>query len=503
MNKLPTKPPETDQTKKQILIRKINKRLPPGSFARNVLTLMTGTTFAQALLILVSPILTRLYAPDDFGVFALYTSILGVIAVVACWRYQLAIVLPEKDEEAANLLVISMLIAFLMACLSFLGVAFFRHPVARLVGAPHLAPWLWCLPFSLLASGLFQAFNYWSTRRKQFKRLAARQITQSTVTAITQMGLGGFSAPGSGGLIGGHFLGQLTATGRLGWQIWRDEGKQILSYICRAEIRRLMKRYKDFPLYSSWSSLLNTASTMLPALLLGYFFTPAVVGYYALGHRVLALPMSLIGGSVAQAFFPRATEAKRQGNLDKITFEIFQQLLSIGLVPIVLITIVAPDLFALVFGVRWWTAGEYVRWLSLWLLFVFISSPLSNIYSVLERQRAGLIVNILMFSTRLMVLVIGGIRQDAFLTIALFGLSGALLWIFNCTYILHLAGIPPVKVYYSILKEICYSLPYTMVPLAVGLLFKESILFVSAGVVAGTLSLVFKVKKMKKTGVLV
>lgn len=477
-------------------------KLPAGSFVRNVVTLMTGTTFAQALMILVAPILTRLYTPEDFGIYALYTSILGIIAAVACWRYELAIVLPEKDEDAANLLVLSILICFGMAVLTLILVALFRNPVANLLGAPELAPWLWFMPLSLIAAGLFTTFNYWSTRRKQFRRLAVRQITQSSVTVVAQLGAGITLHLGPGGLIGGSILGQLTATGRLAWQVWRDEGKPICNSIGWNKLKRQLFRYRKFPLYSSWSGILGTTSNMLPALLLGYFFTPAVVGYYALGHRVLAMPMGVVGGSIAQVFFPRATEARRRGNLDKITFGIFQQLLAIGLVPILLITIVAPDLFALVFGSRWWTAGEYVRWLSLWMFFNFISSPLSNMYLVLEQQRAGLIINVVMFSTRLLALIIGGLNGDALFAITLFGLVGAILWIFNCIYILYMAGVPMLQVYNAVLRETIRSVPYALLPLVAWFVFENSLAFVLAGIIAGILFLIVKANQIKKTGAL-
>ena len=135
-------------------------------------------------------------------------------------------------------------------------------------------------------------------------------------------------------------------------------------------------RYKEFPIYGSWGVLLNSASFTLPVLLLGYFFNPTVVGYYALGNSVMSMPMNLVGGSIAQVFFPRATEARRSGSLDHLALEMFQRLLAIGFVPILLISVVAPNLFAVIFGARWWIAGEYVRWIGVWLLFVFISSPL-------------------------------------------------------------------------------------------------------------------------------
>lgn len=464
---------------------------------------MTGTTFAQALIILVAPILTRLYGPENFGVSALYGSILGIFAVVACWRYELAIVLPEKDEDAANVLALSIFMCFSMAALTLVLTALFRIPVANLLGAPELAPWLWFMPLSLIAAGLFQAFNYWSTRRKQFKRLAARTITQSTVTAGAQLGAGALLNPGPGGLIGGSIIGQLTATGQLAWQIIKDEGKILRSYINRVDIKRMLIRYKEFPIYSSWSGMLNTASTMLPALLLGYFFSTTVVGHYTLGHRVLAMPMGVVGGSIAQVFFPKAAEAQRSGTLDKLTLEIFQQLLAIGFVPILLITVVAPDLFAVIFGARWWIAGEYVRWLSLWLLFVFISSPLSNIYSVLERQREGLIVNFIMFSTRLLALVIGGIKGDALFTIALFGITGAILWILNCTYILYMAGVTVQKTYTTILKQIVQGIPYALLPIIVWYSSNNSLAFVLAGIGAGIIFLLVQAYRIKKKGALV
>ena len=213
--------------------------------------------------------------------------------------------------------------------------------------------------------------------------------------------------------------------------------------------------------------------------------------------------MNVVGRSIAQVFFPQAAEARRNGDLSKLSLEMFQRLLSIGFIPIILITVVAPDLFAIIFGTRWWTAGEYVRWLSLWLLFVFISSPLSNIYSVLERQREGLIVNFIMFSTRLLALVIGGIKGDALFTIALFGVTGAVLWIFNCTYILHMAGVTIRKTYAAISNQIIHAVPYALLPIIVWYISHNSVAFVLAGIGAGIVFLLEQAYHMKKEGELI
>ncbi len=478
------------------LAQVIRDRLPEGSFIKNVLTLMTGTVFAQVLLVLLAPILTRLYDPEAFGVFSLYTSIVGFLTVIACLRYERAIVLPEKDKDAANLLGLSMLICFTIAVTTIILVAVWGQNITNLLGSPGLAFWLWFLPLSVIGAGGFLAFNYWSTRRKQFKRLAFRQVTYSSVMLFAQIGSGMIWHPGAGGLISGHIVGQLAATGRLAWQIFRDEGWEILSSISRHSMKHVLCRYRRFPLYDTWSGLLNTASGLLPALLLAYFFNPVIVGFYALGQRVLALPMGVIGSAVAQAFFPRATEARRAGELDRVTRDMFKGLLDFGAVPIILIAIVAPELFSLVFGIEWYTAGEYVRWLSIWCLFQFISSPISTVYFVLERQRALLFFNITLLSMGLLALVTGGMQRNALLTIKLLGLSGVIMYIYFSFKIMLMSGNSLRNTIFVLAEAIFKAVPYIVPLLLYVVFFGDPIISVIIAIIIGIVFVFMKAKKL-------
>ena len=478
------------------LARAIRDRLPEGSFIKNVLTLMTGTVFAQALLVLLAPLLTRLYDPEAFGVFSLYTSIVGFLAVIACLRYERAIVLPEKDEDAANLLGLSMLICLGIAVSSLVFVALWGKDIAKLLDAPALTFWFWFLPLSIIGAGGFIAFNYWSTRRKQFKRLAFRQVTYSSVMLFTQIGAGFLWHSGAGGLISGNIIGQVAATARLAWQIFRDEGREILSSISRQSMGKMLGRYRRFPLYDTWSGLLNTAAAMLPALLLAFFFNPVIVGFYALGQRVLALPMGVIGSAVAQAFFPRATEARRAGELDRVTREMFSGLLDFGVVPIILVAIVAPELFSLIFGKEWYVAGEYVRWLSMWCLFQFISSPISAVYLVLERQRALLGFNIALLSMGLSALVIGGIHGNALLTIKLFGLSGVIMYIYFSVKIMMMSGNSFRNTIKVLAEAVFKAIPY-IVPLLIYMAFVgDPIVSTVIAIVTGIVFVFIKAKTL-------
>ncbi len=461
---------------------------------------MAGTTFAQAMGIVVAPLLTRLYSPEDFGTVAYFVSILGIFSVVANGRYELAIVLPENDEDSANLLTISIVSAAVISVVAVILVALFRVELANSLNAPQLQNLLWIFPISLLLTGVFQPLSYWCVRRNQFKRLSLRTVSQSLVAQTLQVGTGMTLHLGATGMIAGTLFGQMAAVGYLVWQIARDEGKKIFAMINVVNLKQTLRRYKRFPLFDSWSGLLNTVSTMLPTLLLGYFFQPAIVGYYSLGQRVLTMPMSILGGSVAQVFSTRAVEAKRNGDLADLTLKLFRKLMEIGLVPIVLITLIAPDLFTVIFGAKWVTAGHYIRWLAIWLFLVFISSPLSVLYSVLEKQREGLIVNVVMFSTRLVALIVGGMSGDAFFAIKLFGIVGAFLWLFNCAYIIHIAGVSIRAAFLEMLRQMFFGLAFAIFPIGIWYVNTSSWHFLMAGIFSGIAYLLLLMYRAKFSG---
>ena len=135
----------------------INKFKPKSEFSSNVLTLMTGTTIAQAIPIAISPILTRIYTPEDFGMFALYMSMATIISVIATGRYELAIILPEKDEDAINIMMLSIGITFLVSLITLLIIFIFNAQITLLFGNPNISQWLYFVPLTIVLTGVYQA----------------------------------------------------------------------------------------------------------------------------------------------------------------------------------------------------------------------------------------------------------------------------------------------------------------------------------------------------------
>lgn len=416
------------------------------SFAGDVLTLVSGTTFAQILTILATPILTRLYGPEDFGLFALFLSITGIIGTIICLRYELSIMLPKSDEEAANLLGLSFVIALTLSIITIPFIWFGRYPIQNILKAPQLGTYLWLVPFFVFVSGVFLALEYWNSRTKHYKRLSVARVVRSVTSTGTQIsaGFGGYAT--GGGLISASLGGQFVSTLILGGQIWKNDKSLFLRSISLKKMTEAMKRYRKFPLVDSWSALLNIISWQMPIFLLATFFSPVVVGFYSLGFRLLQLPMSFIGSSISQVFFQRASEAKSEGTLSSLVENVFRLLVIIGMFPILTMTVVGSDIFSVIFGEIWTEAGVFTQILSIWAFVWFISSPLSTLWIILEKQEFGLKITFINLITRIASLWIGGVLGNARISLLLFSLSGVLVYGYLCLKMMMTAGVNLSKI---------------------------------------------------------
>jgi O-antigen/teichoic acid export membrane protein len=372
--------------------------------------------------------------------------------------------LPKTDEEAANLLGVSLFFVLIITGISVLIIFFADDLIVNLFNSPELKRYLWLVPVAVFFTGIFTALNYWNSRTKHFGRLSIARVVSSVVTQTTKLGTGFAGFVSGGVLIGTGILGQIVSTFILGGQIWRDDRRLFKASIRWENMIAGMKRYKKFPIYNTWSALLNTASQQLPIIMLALYFSPKIVGFYALGKTVLSMPMSMVGGAVSQVFFQKASEAHyRTGNLSKVVEEVFKRLVSLGIFPILLLTLIGEDLFVVVFGARWAEAGVYMQILGLWIFFQFISSPISTLFAVLEKQHYGLFFNSILLVVRAASLIIGGMTGNVRFTLFLVASTGVACYGFLCFWLISKAGLPVMRALYCIGKYSIYSSPLLIV----------------------------------------
>lgn len=408
-------------------------------FLFNVLKLVTGSVIAQILAIVLVPLITRLYIPEDYGLFSLVLAITGIIAIFSSLSYQLSIMLPRDDIDAAHIVVLCSALILVSSLVTGLLIFFFANPIANALKTPALTQYLYFVPFLVFFLAIFSILTYWNSRRKRFGVYAIAQVTNSLSSKGIQIGTGLISASPLG-LIFGNIIGYIFAIiimlkgFRGDFNLFKKTTKKTLIDVAI--------RYKKFPLFTSWSSTANTISLQIAPLLLVYFYSPIVVGYYAIAQHVVQIPMGLIGSAVGQVFFQKASEEKnRTGNISKVVHEVHRRLISIGIFPMILILIIGENIFAFVLGFQWYPAGLYAKILVPWLLLVFIASPLSTVFSVLERQQIELSFNISILISRIGVLCIGGLFLDPLGTLILFSFTGILFWGWLNFYLLNISNI--------------------------------------------------------------
>jgi O-antigen/teichoic acid export membrane protein len=336
--------------------------------------------------------------------------------------------LPEEDEEAANLLILSLLLALATSAATVPVVLFAGGPISRWLKAPALEGILWGVPPSVFLFGALLALNYWNSRTRRFARLSAVRVAASATSTAVQLGAAAAGYATGGSLVASSIAGSSVSVAVLGGQIFRDDRALIRRSVRWRRLRDGLARHRKFPVYDAGSTLLNSISWQLPAFLLQYYFSAAVVGFYSLGNQVLRVPMSLIGGAIGQVFYQRAADARRAGTLAEVVESAFRRLVAYSLFPLALIAIAGGEMFAAIFGSRWAEAGVYAQILAPWTFFWFLSSPLSSLFSVLENQEFSLKLNVVIFASRFLSLAAGGILRDARLALILFSATGVLVY---------------------------------------------------------------------------
>lgn len=423
----------------------IKKILPKSTYAKNVLTLMTGTGLAQAIPIAISPILTRIYSPEEFGVFALYMAIASILTVLVTGRYEMAILLPKKDRDAMNLVALSVMLSFFVSMILLIVVTIFNNQLVSLMGVPELSMWLYWVPASTFLMGAYQSLNYWSNRKSHYRRLAVSRVVQSSSTGGAQLA-GAFNNIGTSGLVGGQLIGQTLSTAVLGGLIYKED-KEHITKVKKIRIIALARKYINFPKYLIVAHGFNTASGQMPTFLLSSLFNSAAAGFFMLTQRVMAAPMTLVANAIGDVFRQEASYAYvNTGNCKDVYFGTFKRLLFISILPSIAFFFIAPDLFALIFGKKWRIAGEYAQILTPVFLLRFITSPLSAMFMIAEKQKLDLIWQIVLLASTSAAFFIGYLYSNEKTALIFYSLSYSLLFVINFFMTLNFASGKVAKV---------------------------------------------------------
>jgi len=354
------------------------------------MTLMTGTTIAQAIPIGISPILTRIYTPEDFGVVGLFGSISLLLGSMANAQYESAITLPDNDEDAYEIASMSLVLALLFSMFLFIIVLFFHDSIVTLLGTEKIANWLYFIPLVVFLTGLFNVLNYLNLREKNFKELSTVKVYRSLATGFIQISMG-LIKDGAFGLISGqiisNFMGNIYLLKKTIWSKYNFFSKKNII---------MAKKYKKFPIYYLPNNLIFNLSNTITIVLISSLFGAISLGFYTMANRILGLPGSIIGNSISQVYLQKASEDKnREDSILPIFLETLKKLVVISLPLFILFFFTLEDIFSIIFGSEWRIAGYYAEILTPLFFIKFIRAGLNTTIIVLEKQKIGLWLNIL------------------------------------------------------------------------------------------------------------
>ncbi len=405
------------------------KKIFQSDFYRNVLTLVSGTTLAQAIPVLVTPILTRIFSPDDFALLGIFISLASIIGVIVTGRYELAILLPKGDKEAITVTWLSAALTFVFSAVLLIVVLFFNDSIAIFLGSPVLSNWLYLLPLSVFLIGVYQSMYYWFNRTRKYKKLSVSKIVQSTGLGVGQVSLGFFGVVPEG-LIIGRIFGQLAATMFLLFSFVRTN-KTNAQNLNKTDTIKTVKRYQKFPQYLIVGHTLNALSLHIPIIILTRIFDQFIVGFYTLTYRIISIPISIIAMSVGDVFKQEASKLYLENKECKDLFNrTLKHLFTLSFVPFIIFFFISPWLFKIVFGQEWVIAGEYAQILTIMFFLQFLTKPLINMFIIAEKQVIDLFWQIIFFTVTILALTLGYIYfRDIKIVLLIFASSRSLVYL--------------------------------------------------------------------------
>lgn len=381
------------------------RRIRSNEFVAAVLTLMTGTIVGQAIPILASPILTRIYSPEQYGEYGTIVASYSILVILSTLRLDHAIVVQPNNRSAQYLMhavfctaAFVSLIVLLANLISYILIRNeFIIPVSVLA--------VNCIAILTFVCALSLVFNNYAIRQKRFVVAAKSKIILFATAVGCQIILGAYYP--ENGLVVGQLIGLTISVGYLATYSLSFKRSPLRYFSIKKMVHHVYENRK-FPQFSLPFSLINSISRNTPILFLLANFGKDFVGYYILATTVVLAPMSLISNAIAQVYYRQAAKINASGKSTlALSKMLYANQIKIAIFPCVILAIFAPSSFMYIFGPEWKEAGIYVRILMPWLFMIFLNTPIMNSVYINSSQKTLLVYEVCLFASRLIGLAIG------------------------------------------------------------------------------------------------
>jgi O-antigen/teichoic acid export membrane protein len=416
-------------------IRLLKQILPDSDFGRGILKIVGGTAIAQIIAFGASPLLTRIYEPETFGIFATLMGLASILTVISSLSYDVAIPVPRRNTVAINTIILCLILLGIHLVVTTLLLLAFSTEIAKWFPEDTISPnWLFAIPMMVTILGFNQIATSGALRAQNFNAISSSKVIQASTTAICQAAL---SLTGAAGLIAGMVVGQIAGAKPLWNAAFPSESIKCISL---RGVRRSFIRFRRFPLFEGPFSLVNSAGNFLPPVLLVAFFGTTIGGLFALAQRVLSAPIGMLASASGQVFFSSAAKANREGSLGTLVGRVHSNLTRLVLPSLMLIALTGPNAFSFIFGERWRDAGIIATLMTPWLYMQALGSSVSTVWVIQGNLHHGTIIGLIGFALRCSALFSAIWIRDWIQVIAIFSMVNALYYFVVAVYAVHFSG---------------------------------------------------------------
>jgi O-antigen/teichoic acid export membrane protein len=374
------------------------KRLFKNEFVRDFSTLLSGALIASALPLLFSFLISRLYTPAQFGVLGVVTAILSSLTNVAGGRYDLAVMLPEKNEDSTSLVHLGGIISLAVALTVLLVLVVGNSSLLQLLEIQSLGWYALTIPILLWCMAIYKPLNFWMNRNRMYKQNSVAKVTQGMSISLFTLLLGYIQM--EQGLVLGYFFGWLVYIIVIVTMIYNMGTFSFkLSF---PDIKRVAREYKDFPRFNVVSSFLNDSAGYMAVFIITLLFTVEETGYYNFSRQYLFVPLSLLSVTLSNVYFQRiASKINKRESLKKEFKIVSALLLLVSTLSILVIFFFGEWIFDVVFGGDWSYSGKISAVLIFGFAIKFMVSPFGQLIVALKQLKLALIFPIIYFSLML------------------------------------------------------------------------------------------------------
>lgn len=404
------------------------KRFIDREFAKHVLTLMTGAGLGQVIALLLIPVVTRFFTPEDFSTLEQFAMLQAILVVFATGKYEFAIMLPVEREKSQALVKLAIKISCWFSAILFVVLFFAKSQIAEAFKNPDLENWLLLLPVAIISFALFSTFNYWFSKKKKYNIAATSKVIHPVVSEPTKIALGMAGWTG-GGLITAIVLGRLVTVGYMIKKYLIDiDGARVSNQL----VATVAREYRKYPIYTIWGSLFGRLAQWSHIFLFSYFFGIWAIGFFALSRRIVQNPLNILSNSFSQVFYQRISEIRDAKELKRFYFKHLARFSGLAALMVVVIQVLPDNTMEVILGEGWGDTMLFLKVLCWWFALNFISSSLSFINHRLQKQEAMFALDLLHF-----ILVVGTIcwccysGMDAMATLTWFVIAKVVFFTIN------------------------------------------------------------------------